>query len=448
MKKTIVALATPPGISGLSVIRLSGDEAFEIAGKIFFGNKKIQDSKSHSILYGKIKNENKLIDTVTVSVFIAPNSYTGEDVIEIGCHGGHYVYNEIIDLCIDKGAFLAEPGEFTKRAFLNGKLDLTQVEAVSDIIHANSVPGTHTAARQLDGKFTEKLKILRKNLLDISGLLELELDFIEEDLEFVDRTELKNKILETKNYCLNLADSYKASEIMRSGFFVGITGYPNSGKSTLFNALLDHKRAIVSDIPGTTRDYLEGSIMLGGIAVTLFDTAGIREAKDIIEIEGIKLVDSIMSQANIIFVLNDITESPDNSDNLLKSLKEKYPETNFYYIQNKIDKFASYEKRDDEILVSASEKTNIDLLKKLIRDEAQKSIERVSDVLINARHNKLLRETASALDNALDGIDIDMENEIISIDIRKATKIIGEITGDEWNEEVLAHIFSQFCIGK
>jgi tRNA modification GTPase len=327
MNKTIVALATPPGISGLSVIRLSGDNAFLIADKIFKGRKKIAEAKSHTILYGKIINNNELIDNVTVSVFKEPNSYTGENTVEIGCHGGNLIYNQIIDLLILNGAEFAAPGEFTKRAFLNGKLDLTQAEAVADIIHSNSVPGTQTAARQLDGMFTQKLNDLRKQLLDISGLLELELDFSEEDLELIDKSEIIDKINTTKDFCSELSNSFSSAEILRSGFFVGIAGYPNSGKSTLFNSLLEHKRAIVSEIPGTTRDYLEGSIMLNGISITLFDTAGIRESDDIVEIEGVRLVDSVINQANLVFVLNDISKSRNNSNELYKSLKHKYPDT-------------------------------------------------------------------------------------------------------------------------
>lgn len=448
MRKTIVALATPPGISGISVIRLSGDDAFVITDKIFSGKKKISDSVSHRILYGKIFDNKKLIDTVTVSIFKQPNSYTGENVIEIGCHGGNLVYNEIIDLLIKNGAVYADPGEFTRRAFLNGKLDLTQVEAVADIIHSNSVPGTQTAARQLEGRFTEYLKELRTQLLDISGLLELELDFSEEDLELIDKNEILSKISETQKYCTELADSFSSAEILRSGYFVGIAGYPNSGKSTLFNSLLNHKRAIVSDIPGTTRDYLEGSILLNGIAVTLFDTAGIRDSSDVVEIEGIKLVDSVLQRSNLVFVLNDISISKDNSDDLIKNLSEKYPDTKFYLVQNKIDLVEQVQLNPNDLFISASNQTNISNLKDVIDKNAQQSIERVSDVLINARHNKLLREVSSYLDKAKESINLDMENEIIAIDIRKATKILGEITGEEWNEEVLDHIFSRFCIGK
>lgn len=448
MKKSIVALATPPGISGLSVIRLSGEQSFDIADKVFRGKKMISDAKSHTILYGKISDNDKLIDNVTVSVFRSPNSYTGENTVEIGCHGGNLIYNQIIDLLIKNGAVYAEPGEFTKTAFLNGKLDLTQAEAVADIIHSNSVPGTQTAARQLDGMFTQKLNELRKQLLDISGLLELELDFSEEDLELIDKSEIIAKINTTKDYCSNLANSFSSSEILRSGFFVGIAGFPNSGKSTLFNSLLEHKRAIVSEIPGTTRDYLEGSIMLNGISVTLFDTAGIRESDDTVEIEGIKLVDSVISQANLVIVINDITVAKNNSDELFEKLKEKYSDTDFLLIQNKIDLISKEKLNYEEINISASEGTNIPKLKEIINEYAHKSVSRITDVLINSRHFRLLNEVVKYLDNALDSIQIDMENEIISIDIRRATKILGEITGEEWNEEVLDHIFSRFCIGK
>ena len=448
MQKTIVALATPPGTSGLAVIRISGEDAFSIADKVFHGKHTINESDSHKILYGKIKDNDELVDTVTAFIYRSPNSYTGEDVVEFGCHGGRIVYSKIIDLLVEKGAHYAEAGDFTKRAFLNGKLDLTQVEAVADLIHSMSEPGTQTAARQLNGEFKKRLEQLRQQLLDISGLLELELDFAEEDLEFVERERIKNKITETKDFCLNLANSYSSAEILRSGYFVGIAGFPNSGKSTLFNALLDHKRAIVSEIPGTTRDYLEETIMLDGIAVKIIDTAGLREARDIIEIEGIKLVESVLEQSNMICVLNDVTEGADHSNQLVEKLNKQFPKTKILLLQNKIDLSGSPDEIDGDLKISATDKTNLDKLKSIIAEDAKQSTERVSDILINSRHSRLLKEAANSLEIALEGIETGMENEIVAIDIRKATKILGEITGEEWNEEVLANIFSRFCIGK
>lgn len=445
MNKTIAALATPPGIGGISVIRISGDNAILIADKIFYGNMPLNDCKSHTIHYGKIKENNNIIDTVTASIFLEPNSYTGENTIEISCHGGMLISNIILDLLFNYGATPAEPGEFTKRAFLNGKIDLTQVEAVADIIHSATIPGATIAARQLTGSFTLKLKELRTKLLDISGLLELELDFAEEDLEFADRSAIINRINATISYCQKLIDSYKSSEILRSGFFVAIAGYPNSGKSSLFNALLGRHRAIVSEIPGTTRDYLEDSIMINDIKITISDTAGLREnSTDRIEIEGIKMVESVLQEANMIIILNDITLGLNHSDALFNELKSKYPDKIIELFQNKTD----LTRFNDTTFLSAKFGTGIESLKENIYNIAKLSTERVQDVLINSRHSALLQAANSALKNAIELISSNEDNTVISIEIRKATKILGELTGESWNEEVLAHIFSRFCIGK
>lgn len=449
MSRTIAALATPPGIGGLAVIRVSGPKAIEISDKVFKSKKSLLNASTHTISYGKVVDGDKLLDTVTASVYKAPNSYTGEDTVEFGCHGGIVVTDEIINLLLSKGALQAEPGEFTKKAFLNGKLDLAQVEAVADLIHSVSVPGSQTAARQLNGEFTTRLSKLRKQLLDIAGLLELELDFSEEDLELIDKDKLINKIGNVIEFCNEVADSYRSSEILRSGFFVGIAGFPNSGKSTLFNALLNRKRAIVSNIPGTTRDYLEEMIYINGLGIKIIDTAGIRDStKDIIEIEGIKLVESIMEQSNMIIILNDSTQGIEHSDELYDSIKEKYPNTDTFLYQNKTD-LSDISLRDkDKAGISALNGEGVNLLKQEIYKVANKSSERISDVLVNQRHATLLKEASSSLKTAQEGVELDMDNEIIAIDIRKATKILGEITGEAWNEEVLAHIFGQFCIGK
>jgi tRNA modification GTPase len=452
MNKTIVALATPPGISGLAVIRLSGDEAFTIADKSFIGKTKLSEGKSHTIHYGIFKFEAQLIDTVTAAIFIEPNSYTGENSVEISCHGGILVAEEIIDALISNGAVLAEPGEFTKRAFLNGKLDLTQVEAVADIIHAASVPASQTAARQLTGEFTTRLNSFRQQLLDIAGLLELELDFAEEDIELIQKQDIEKKIENTLNFCIELSESFRAAEVLRSGYFVAIAGFPNSGKSTLFNKLLQRKRAIVSEIPGTTRDYLEETIYLNGIGIKLIDTAGLRHTEDEIEIEGIKFAESILKQSNLILILNDISISPDHSKILFDKLKTQFPDSPSIIVQNKTDKidfeYKSQSVNKLEILISAKHNIGLDELKTFIESEARKDTNRIKDILINQRHSALLKEAASALNSSLNSLKTGMENEIISIDIRRAAKTLGEITGESWSEELLNNIFSRFCIGK
>ncbi len=454
MNKTITALATPPGIGGIAVIRLSGPEAILIADKCFFGRNALGDAATHTIHYGSIIFRGKIIDNVTASVFKNPHSYTGEDVVEISCHGGMVVAGEIIDTLIECGAVPADPGEFTRRAFLNGRMDLTQVEAVADIIHSLSVPGCLTAARQLTGEFTARMKILGEKLVKIASLLELELDFSEEDLEFTDRNEISNQIADTISFCTELADSYKAAEILRSGFFVAIAGYPNSGKSTLFNTLLNRQRAIVSEIPGTTRDYLEEIIYINGIAIKLTDTAGLRESDNIVEIEGIKLVESVLKLSNLILIINDITISPEQSNKLYKKIALNYPDSKIYLLQNKIDKVDENNIGrlssgiEHELKISAKKQIGINNLRNMLENEALQNIERTRDILINQRHAILLKQAVSELQSALYAISSNMQNELIAIDIRKAGKTLGEITGDTWNDDVLNNIFSRFCIGK
>jgi len=450
MDRTIAALATPPGVSGIAVIRISGIEAFRIVNQCFKSKNSILDSKSHTIHYGKFYNKGALIDTVTVSLFKAPNSYTGEDVIEIGCHGGFAVYEEILAVLYQAGASQAEAGEFTKRAFLNGKLDLIQAEAVADIIHSASHTGSQTAVRQLVGLFTTRLKELRLKLLDISALLELELDFAEEDLEFVDKSKIQVQIELTTDFCKNLLNSYYDAQVLRSGFFVAIVGYPNAGKSTLFNSLIQRQRAITSHIPGTTRDYIEEYINLAGIPIKFIDTAGLRATDDTIEIQGIQLVETIMQQANMLLVLNDISISPKNSNDLYRELKEKYPDTEIVLVHNKVDltnnKIGT--NNVNTFYIIAKSQKGISELREHIKRKAEISAQRVSDILLNERHKNLLLEALVNLSDAKNSLETGMENELIAVDIKKAVSILGEMTGESYNEEVINHIFGQFCIGK
>jgi tRNA modification GTPase len=448
MADTIVALATPPGVSGIAVIRLSGDNAIDIASSCFQGKVDLKNSPTHRIYYGRFIYNSKFIDDITLSIFRNPNSYTGEDVIEISCHGGMIIYNEIIKALIHNGARLAQPGEYTKRAFLNGKMDLLQAEAVADIINSTSYISEQTSARQLFGEFTSEINRFRKELIDIASLLEIELDFADEDLEFVPRTRIRNQINEIIKFAQSLIESYKSAQILRSGYFVAIVGYPNSGKSTLFNTLLKRNRAIVSEIPGTTRDYLEEFIYLDGLPIKLIDTAGIRETSDIIEIEGIRLAESILSQSNLILVLNDSEISFHNSDKLYEELKNHYKNAKLVLIQNKIDKVEKIDNQNDSIHISAKIGTGIDELNQFILNEALESINREQDILLNMRHYAILEKVKENLMSALASIDNNLENEFIAIDIRSAIKQLGELTGEIYNEDILNNIFSQFCIGK
>lgn len=445
MSRTIVALATAPGIAGLNVVRISGEDCFQIADKCFTGKVQLADAQSHTIHYGTFKSDNTVIDTVTASVFKSPNSYTGEDTVEFGCHGGNIVAGQIVDALLTAGAVLPEPGEFTKTAFLNGKLDLTQVEAVADIIHSTSVAGALTSARQLIGDFTRRLVELRKDLIHTAGLLELELDFADEDIELVDNSEVRARLVESQKYCNQLADKYRASEVLRSGFIVAVVGFPNSGKSTLFNSLLQKNRAIVSEIEGTTRDYIEEDIFLEDIRVRLIDTAGLRETDDIIEVAGIKLVESVLEQSNLVIVLNDVSKGTGNSNELFNTLSKTYTNSEFMLVQNKSDLI---DERGEGVYISAKDGYGIEQITNKIVASSKNSIDRLNDVLINQRHANLLRRASAEIQRGIDAVDSNLQNEMIAIDIRNATDTLGEITGDKWSEEVLAEVFSGFCIGK
>ncbi|GAB1431207.1 tRNA uridine-5-carboxymethylaminomethyl(34) synthesis GTPase MnmE [Ignavibacteria bacterium] len=451
----ICAPATPSGLSGLAVIRVSGRDAFSIVDSCFRGKAKIASADSHTILYGKFFVGDTMIDTVTVSVFRAPNSYTGENVAEIGCHGGSVISDLIVQALITAGCRFAGPGEFTKRAFLNGKLDLTQAEAVADIIHASSRAGSLVAARQIAGGFTVRVAKLRSDLLDVCALLEAELDFAHEDIEFIDKSRMLHLLTDARNFCTETLELHHSANILRDGLYVGIAGYPNAGKSTLFNALIGKHRAIVSDIPGTTRDYIEETTHIGGIAIKYFDTAGIRESDDIIEIEGIKLAEAIMRQCNVLLIVNDVTVSPEYSLPLFNKISEMYSGSEIIYVQNKIDAadYSSLKENNDLlpekiIAVSARSGEGIAELRKLLADIASDAAGRFNDILLNRRHASHLQNVAERLDNAIRTTEENMSNEFIALDVRAAIYELGMITGQVWSEEILNQIFERFCIGK
>lgn len=444
----ICALATPPGTAGLAVIRLSGKQCFAIADICFKGKIALTEAQSHTVHYGTIIQNNTIIDTVTATVFRNPHSYTGEDTVEFGCHGSMIIVEQILNALYANGARAADAGEFTRRAFLNGKIDLTQVEAVADIIHSSSVIGAQTAARQLLGGFTKRLEHLRNELIRLCGLLELELDFTEQDIEFVDRTALRTTMNDIADLCTQLAHGFRTAQILRSGFFIGLVGFPNAGKSSLFNALLERRRAIVSDTPGTTRDFIEESLFIEGIAVKLFDTAGIRATDDAIEMEGIVLAESVIEQSNLILVLNDCSVDENHSDNLLKNLQERFPQTQFSLIQNKIDKSTKPLLNGHILSISAKTGEGISELKRYIADCVRPNIEGNNDVLINARHALLLQQATQHLKAANNTLDIGLSNDLIAIDVRAAVRLLGEITGQVTGEDILNAIFGSFCIGK
>lgn len=445
---TICALATPPGVAGLAVVRISGPRAFELCDVHFHGTSSATTAADHSITFGWWGSGDDRIDSVTLMVYRSPRSYTGEDVVEIGCHGGVFISDQIINSLLDSGARLADPGEFTKRAFLNRKLDLVQVEAVADIIHAASERGAQTAARQLAGGFTKRLESFRTGLLEVLGLLELELDFSEEDVEFVPRKTLGEQLQAILHEIMLTAGSAHGASVLRSGFHVAVVGYPNAGKSSLFNALLLRHRAIVSDRPGTTRDYLAESLLIDGYAVHLIDTAGIRDTEDIIELEGIAITVSLMEQADLVLVLNDITEGVHHSDSLVEELTSRYPSTPVSLVQNKIDCVNAENPIDGALWCSARTGQGVDAVRQHLMAFIRAQTSGINDVLVNDRQAKLLRVVAENLSSVLKGIEAKACNDELVVDLRQAIRVLGEITGETWSPDVLDTVFSRFCIGK
>lgn len=446
---TIVAQATANGLAGLAVVRISGKNAFEIADKCFRGKRKISNAKSHIILYGSFYCKGEMLDDVTASIFRSPHSYTGEDVVEIGCHGGAVVPMQIIRALVDAGCRYAEAGEFTRRAFINKRLSLVQVEAVGDIIHAVSVPSSEVSARQLHSGITAQFQAMRTKLLDTAAILELEMDFADEDVPIVDKDNVLLLLDNSMSICNDLLDTFQASTILRNGFNIAIIGKPNSGKSTLFNALLRRERAIVSDIPGTTRDYINEQMLIDGIPVTLVDTAGLRETKDTIEIEGIKYAEQTLLEANLILFINDISQGENYSDSLFQSIVERIGEIPYIMVHNKIDCLGIKEKNcENHFFISARTGEGLDVLRTTISQFIKELSNTSNNLLLNERQYHKLNETLKALNLAVENIQNDMPNEIIAIEIRNAGRTLGELTGETWSEEVLNNIFSNFCIGK
>lgn len=449
---TIIAIATPQGIGAIGVIRLSGNNAIEIVNTIF-PNKDLTVQPSHTLHVGILKNNETVIDEVIVSLFIAPRSYTGENVVEISCHGSSFIQQKIIDACIEKGARLAKPGEFTQRAFLNGKLDLAQAEAVADLIASNTEASRKTALQNMRGGFSNVLKNLREELLKFSALIELELDFSQEDVEFADRTQLYQLITDAENVIQNLLLSFRLGNVIRNGVQVAIIGKPNAGKSTLLNTLLNENRAIVSDIAGTTRDTIEEIINIEGILFRLIDTAGIRESENEIETIGVEKSFEKMRNADIVVYLFDSTQ--ETKENLLQEQQQLISAgKTFLLIGNKIDLMNvedTIKKYDDiDILfISAKEHTHVNLLKKkLVENVISGNVETENVIVTNARHYEALQKINEALADTRKGLDNNIPGDLIAPDIRRCLYYLGEITGQITNEDQLDYIFSKFCIGK
>lgn len=450
---TIVALATPPGVGAIGVIRLSGKNAFDIAN-LLFAAKDLMNQKSHTIHVGMLSDEGLNIDEVVVSLFKGPKSYTGEDVIEIGCHGSPYVQQQIIGACIRKGARIAKPGEFTQRAFLNGKLDLTQAEAVADLIASNTAASQKTALHNIRGGFSIVLKELREQLIGFSALIELELDFSEEDVEFADRAKFDAIIQSAQITTQQLLESFQLGNVIKNGVTVAIIGKPNAGKSTLLNTLLNENRAIVSEIAGTTRDTIEEVINIKGILFRLIDTAGIRHnSTDVIELVGIEKSLEKMQQADVILYIFDINEM--ESAELTERVRE-FEKLNkqFVLAGNKADiatidvaeKFGVAQKI---FSISAKNKMGIEQIKDALFDSTVGEIPVTENVVVtNARHFSALQQVNQSLTDIKQGLDSGRATDLVALDIRRCLHFISEITGDISNEDVLDFIFSKFCIGK
>jgi tRNA modification GTPase len=454
--ETIVALATPNGTGAIGIIRLSGPNAITIANSVFKG-KDLAKKASHTIHFGSIADGDVILDEVLVSLFIAPRSYTRENVVEISCHGSAYVIESIIKLLIKKGARSAKAGEFTLRAFLNGQLDLSQAEAVADLIASNSKASQQVALNQLKGGFSSQLQALRDQLVQFASLIELELDFAEEDVEFANRDQLKTLILQINRVISSLISSFELGNAIKQGVNAVIAGRPNAGKSTLLNALLNEERAIVSHIPGTTRDTIEEILNINGINFRLIDTAGIREATDAIEQIGVQRTMEKISQSALLLYIFDASQiTLDELTQDIESLQR--PGIKILAVANKIDllddagdlsHFAPNATGLTQFLsISAKEKLHIEDLKQQVYRAAVKDKLTGDETLVtNIRHLEALQKTEEALSRVLNGIDT-VTSDFLSMDIKQALHYLGEITGAVTTDDLLENIFSKFCIGK
>ena len=457
----ICAIATPPGTGAIALLRVSGEGCLDIALNIFvpFSNKLNKETiESHHLYYGKIIDKDQEIDEVLLSYFKAPKSYTGEDVVEISCHGSEYIQQRLIEVFLKEKVRLAEPGEFTMRAFLNGRFDLSQAEAVADLIASQSRASHRIAINQMRGGFSNKIDELRKKLLNFASLIELELDFSEEDVEFADRNQLFDLINEIKNELNTLIESFNVGNALKRGIPVAIIGKPNAGKSTLLNAILNEEKAIVSEIPGTTRDAIEDTIVLEGFTFRFIDTAGLRSAsEDTIESIGIERTYEKIEKATLILYVCDVSHAGEEQMNEVLSEFRKYIEDkhkHFISVANKIDQLEEIPPHLKDMLdletvfVSAKRRENIHLLAEtLVSKVKEKSI--TSDIVVsNSRHYEALINTLNALDQVEQGFKTDLPTDLITIDLKQALHYLGTITGEVTTDEVLGNIFSKFCIGK
>ncbi|MFT5779743.1 MAG: tRNA modification GTPase [Crocinitomicaceae bacterium] len=445
---TICALATANGIGAIGMIRVSGKDAWKFVSLVF--SKDLEGRKSHTAHFGTISDMNgKLIDEVLITVFENGKSFTGEESAEVTCHGSPYIQQQILQLLTQAGCRLAQPGEFTQRAFLNGKMDLSQAEAVADLIESQSRNAHEIALKQLRGGFSSELKDLREKLIHFASLVELELDFGEEDVEFADRDQLKKLLTQVLEYITRLASSFELGNAIKNGVPVAIVGAPNTGKSTLLNQLLGDDRAIVSNIAGTTRDVIEETLNIDGIIFRLIDTAGIRDGAIQIEALGIERSRQKIDQAKIVLCLADasLSGSVEGVQKWILQLQEKYPNKKIVLVINKCD--LESETSASGITISAKAGTNIEALKELLVTSVLGDFDMANETIVtNARHMEALLKTAESLDKALDGLETGITADFVAMDIRQGMHHLGTITGDISTDDLLGNIFSKFCIGK
>ena len=452
LNDTIVAQSTPQGKGAIGIIRLSGKNSITIINSMF-PSKDLSKEKSHTIHYGNIEYENHIIDEVLVSIFKEPKSYTKENIVEISCHGSNFIIKKILSITVELGARVANKGEFTFRSFLNGNIDLSQAEAVSDLISSNSENSHKMAINHIKGVFSNKIKELRKDLINLSSLLELELDFSEEDVEFANREQLDNLLDEILSFNNLLLDSYKLNNVIKDGINVLILGKPNVGKSTILNGLLEEDKAIISDIPGTTRDVLEDTITIGGNLLRFIDTAGIRKTDDKIEKIGIEKALNQIEKAALILYVFDLNKT--NVDSLERELNnDLFNKKHIIYIGNKgdlkvskeVDLYFSNKKLKK---ISANNNNDINKLKNHINNYITKNlVSSESSIMINERHYASLTNVNTSINNVKKNLKNKSNIDLLALDIKYALNHLGEITGEISNEEILGNIFSKFCIGK
>jgi tRNA modification GTPase len=462
LQDTIVALATPSGAGAIAIVRISGPAAIAMGASVFrsIKGKDLSKQKSHTLHLGHIVDGDKILDEVLVSIFKGTNSYTGENTIEISCHGSAYIQQQIIQLLLRKGCRMANAGEFTLRAFLNGKLDLSQAEAVADLIASDNEASHQIAMQQMRGGFSNEIAKLREELLNFASLIELELDFAEEDVEFADRTQFYELLNRIEFVLKRLIDSFAVGNVIKNGIPVAIVGEPNVGKSTLLNALLNEERAIVSDIAGTTRDTIEDELVIDGMGFRFIDTAGIRETKDVVESMGIKKTFEKMEQAQVVMYLIDSSQlSVDNELQKVKleieKIKNQFPLKALLIIGNKADRLEESQKSKienaipDILMISARENLGVETLKnRLISFVNTGALRNNETIITNTRHYDSLLKALEEIQKVNYGFQTNLPSDLMAIDIRQALYHFGEITGQVTNDELLGNIFANFCIGK